>query len=88
MVITGRWVLGTVLGETRGSGCGSVRGSVHVSNVSDTTQKTPTHQNPNCIRNTSNAFYRMRVAVPLPEFCEKLLPTQNFTKVGQLAADL
>jgi len=33
-------------------------------------------------------FCGMPVSVPLPKFCEKLLPMQNFTKIGQSAAEL
>jgi len=35
-----------------------------------------------------NTFCETRVSVPLPKFCEKLLPMQNFTEIGQLAAEL
>jgi len=30
----------------------------------------------------------MRVSVPLVKFYEKLLPTQNFSEIGELAAEL
>ena len=35
-------------------------------------------QKPNFIRKTKNTLYRMPVSVPLPKFCEKLLPHAKF----------
>jgi len=35
-------------------------------------------QSPNYIRKTKNTFYEMKVSVPFPPFCEKLLPRAKF----------
>jgi len=35
-----------------------------------------------------NTFYGTRIPVPVPKFCEQLLPNANFTEIWQSAAEL
>jgi len=56
--------------------------------VSETIRKALLVEAQTTLGKQKNTFYGKPVCVPLPKFCEKLLPTQNFTEIGQSAAEL
>jgi len=60
----------------------------YITSVSETIRKPPLAEAQTALGKQKNTFCGTRVSVPLSNFYESLLPTQNFTEIGQSAAEV